>query len=445
MRHIAIILKKVEGLSLGFWFFSIVWIVIDLLNADKADFLNALNFPIYLVLVGCCIFYIIKAHNYYQIESSNKWKNASDTIIDSPAQKTDSRLFKRESYLALVWFITISATLRLLMLCGKLVIPDHGFWNYEIDYFNVFLASITIIGLVWTIMGRLDAESAKISSQQTLATIGSTFDFDEILEKRNLGEVFHRITNGFKKYDPSSKEGLVSAYFSLGFPVIGYLTDRVPKSSSGTFLDDFCTFLERIEDNDFLAPQQELKISVFKRDTAFNVLKKYSGEAKLTEKDKNKIELKLDVFYCRIEALVSKWKDNPLRGVFYTSTSNNLRFVCLKSKRENHFICKSYVWVVPQMSDKENTLEGAATKAKLPLQKPDKENTLEDTANKVKFDSFVFTSSDPRYLTMLIKLFRKEKKETKTTQEKNNGNVEVSNKSKQPQNRNSGNRKNRNS
>jgi hypothetical protein len=148
--------------------------------------------------------------------------------IDSLIYKkfTSEKVKERNIIWALLWLID-SAILFGALMCLGIIHNPKDFWFSHADILLAFASLIALIGAIWAVFARIDAEKAfKKSeqtlkkSQETLEAIGNaSFPFSEILNSDKFPSFFQIPDNTISP----KVESKTTLSLYLGFPCVGFL------------------------------------------------------------------------------------------------------------------------------------------------------------------------------------------------------------------------------
>jgi hypothetical protein len=292
-----------------------------------------------------------------------------------------------------IWVIcAVSFTVGLVNL-GLIHFPYNGFTVSHLDLVLAIASIIAVIGAIWAVYARIDAERAFKKSEETLDAFGANFGFYEILNLNRAGGIIDRI---------SSDNTKVSLF--LGFPIIGYLYEnksiislQLIEKRFDELIFNINRLIDRLRIHCDSTIQVELKElqNKYGKDNALNLQKDYpenisfyvavfsktESEALLTEyyekQKKNgseienaeqvRIKQKLDDFYATLDELekvktcypsdkgeikvLNKSKDDN-SGLFM-GRNENLRFASINlidTKLKDYERQKSMIWIVNDLN-----------------------------------------------------------------------------------------------
>lgn len=353
----------------------------------------------------------------------NKW---IDDWIYSKVDE-DDKVKKRNYAWATFWLID-SILLFSALLCLDIIHNPKNFWFSHADALLAIASIIAIIGAIWAIFARIDAEKAFNKSHQTylksdealkksnetLDAFGANFNFFELLKENRLGGIIDKIS--YDDYDIS---------LFLGFPIIGYLYDNknliIEPTVESKFdsliyhierlivrLKFYCGEGEKVDSNfktkypdhsNITADDKRIKnasffIGVFSETESNELLEAYySKDTNINDEEKTRIRNKLTYFYATLRLLEfysSCYETNTkrIRVVYkskeedsehYMGTNENLRFASIKDSSKEIQIYqqqKSMIWIVNDL-----------------------------TQNNPDFDSSVFQTSDANLHKVLQTVF----------------------------------------
>lgn len=128
------------------------------------------------------------------------------------------------------------------------------------DLFIMLSFCVAIIGAIWAILARIDAEKAFKTSEQTRLAFGNTFDFDRILSNDRDNPKLPHIINYIRE-----PETTVSLY--IGFPVVGLFYKKKMDQSSGSLapITVFMDLLKKLQEvvDDPKTPNYKLYLGIF--------------------------------------------------------------------------------------------------------------------------------------------------------------------------------------
>jgi hypothetical protein len=158
----------------------------------------------------------------------------------------------------------------------------------------IVVSIIAIIGAIWAVLARIDAEKSFKKSQEILDTLGSNFDFTEILNDDRFVKIINSIGNEHTRIN-----------LFLGFPCVGYLYKDKAKfrNKPENIFNDLNRKLEDLLDNltnGKVAEKFSLNIAVFSFDEAKELLKSEDGKYEpivLANKPDFKIFIKILIPY----------------------------------------------------------------------------------------------------------------------------------------------------
>lgn len=227
----------------------------------------------------------------------------------------------------------------------------HNPKNFAFSHADLLLAVasiIAIVGAVWAVFARIDADKAFKKSQQTLDAIGSTFGFEEILNNDKLVEIINSIGISNTKIN-----------LFLGFPCIGYLfKDKTKfKNVPEVLFMDFNSKLGSLLIG--LAAKRianfQLNLAVFSQADSAALLTNAAGQYEpilLGEKDV------LKEFYANIEEL-KKLNHDEIK-IFEIQRNENLRFASIQLQDQPTHRSKAIVWIVRDLTSGVNKFDSAA-------------------------------------------------------------------------------------
>lgn len=287
-------------------------------------------------------------------------------LIISEESKDDERE-KKERARNYKWVVYWLAASSILFWAFMKLGFIHNPKNFAFSHADLLLAVasiVAIIGAVWAVFARIDAEKAFKKSQQTLDAIGSTFGFEEILNSDKLVTIIKSIGSNDTKIN-----------LFLGFPCVGYLyEDKARFKNAPQFL--FMDFNDQLA---FLLTGLAAKrISNFELNLA--IFSQTDSKELLKDKDGNYVPIKLgdkdilEEFYKNIGEL----KKLNLSGIKISEIqrNENLRFASIQLQNEPTHKSKAIVWVVRDL-----------------------------TNGVTQFDSSAFQSSDTKLISVLQTAF----------------------------------------
>lgn len=258
---------------------------------------------------------------------------------------------RRNCLWVLVWIISSVILICSLYYYG-LIHPTlkEGIWFSHADILLIVASIIAIIGAIWAILARIDAERAFNKSQETLDALGNTFKFYDVLNKDKIFGIIDKI----------GKSDFAISLF-IGFPYIGYLYEEknkfhiLPEDAFEKLTHKLDTLKSSIVDTKYPINNYKFSISVFPEDISLQLVEKYANENKsVKENEVTEIQEKIKEFYKRIKIIKSLGKAEIIIDE-NMSTDENLRFVSLEFKTNNFSFKdnKVLVWIIKDLSNTE--------------------------------------------------------------------------------------------
>jgi hypothetical protein len=313
-----------------------------------------------------------------------------------------------------LWLLSGVSFCYALYQSGKIHVPKNGFTVSHLDLILAVASLIAIVGAVWAVYARIDAERAfKKSedtfkkSQETLEAIGnSSFPFVDIFNSDKFPAFFDIPSN---VVTPRVLDKTTLSMY-LGFPCIGYLFEKNGdfKSTPEEILFIINEYLyqlkTRLAQNKVEKSQAaklrsvKLNICVFSKKKVLTIL---NGKILSYGSTTNLI----DVFYDQLDDLQKMSKkdsnDNPIvddydnlivikcgkeksdAGGNWTeenfSPNEKLRFISFYNPASKVAPSKAYVWVVPRIVTNNGTI--------------------------TSFDSSAFQTTDTKFIDVLESVF----------------------------------------
>lgn len=266
---------------------------------------------------------------------------------------------KRNSVLVSSWFVILCLLAIAFYFFGFIRLPKAELFISEEDVFIIFVSIIAILGAIWALLARIDAEKAFNKSKEILAVLGDTFPLYDIVSNGKATPILQAI----------GKSGYTVSLF-IGFPCIGYLyrdkeklnvkPDRLFTSLKGG--------LETIRTNNRLGELRNFKfhLSVFSKEDTLEIFRKYNNqhlEPTKDIKDIKELEELIVEFYQCADKLLTDEKN----GIFHSSVSvkvdlkmkpdENLRFISLikenpvidATNKDFNATNKVIVWIVKNL------------------------------------------------------------------------------------------------
>ncbi len=240
-----------------------------------------------------------------------------------------------------VWAISCSIFIWSLYCLGSIKPPTkEGFWDSEVDIFLAVISIIAVIGAVWAVLARIDAEKAFNKSQETLDALGNTFEFSEILNDDKLVEIIDSIGNEHTRIN-----------LFLGFPCIGYLYQGKkdfkikPEELFERLNRKLTDLLDQIQ-NKTVKTKFHLNIATLSFDDAKELLTDDAGNYKPINFAKEDCLLK---FYNLIQELDNDEAKKYVKHIKIVK-NENLRFSSIRQENKSTSKSKAIIWVVSNLS-----------------------------------------------------------------------------------------------
>lgn len=248
----------------------------------------------------------------------------------------------------------------------------------KVDGIIWFMTIVGIIGAIWAIFARIDAERAFNQSKKTYDALGSTFDFISFFENDKFPEILESI--GKTNYE----ESIFTLY--IGFPCVGLLyrdNEKLKKNGPIELFLKLISKLRSIKDNLVMniPITYTLKLGCFNEEISAKILK---GMKNINADEKIKIEALLVEFYA-LYNVIQSYKNENLNFILIND-SEKFRFASINPnfKRNNDEIKKkAFTWVVKITEEKGENGE----------------------ITYLPFDSFVFQTSEDRFISLLEQVF----------------------------------------
>jgi hypothetical protein len=241
-----------------------------------------------------------------------------------------------------IWLASAGFIVFTLYLNGEVHFPKAGFMISELDLILTISTIIAIVGAVWAIYARIDAERAFNKSQETLNALGATFPFYDILNKDKVSDIISFI----------GKDNCDISLF-LGFPIIGYLYDEkeklqiTPNKVLGNLYTNIVALINNISDLHHF----KFHISLFSPTDSDNLITTYGIEKGLSADEVLKIKKDTANFYEKANELLNL-SNNNITINLNMGKNENLRFASIKHlKSKSSFQDnKSIIWVVKNLT-----------------------------------------------------------------------------------------------
>lgn len=292
-------------------------------------------------------------------------------------KKLKDIIYIRNLWWTLRWFSLIFCLIGALYSFNVFHVEFRYPFVSKVDGIIWFMTIVGIIGAIWAVFARIDAERAFNQSKKTYDALGATFDFISFFENDKFPELLETI--GEKNYEQS----VVTLY--IGFPCVGLLykeNEKLKKNGPIELFLKLITKLRSIKDNlimDISIPYT-LKMGCFDENVSNIILK---GITSISKEEKIKIESLLTEFYTLFRTIQTY--NNPKLKFITINESEKFRFASINpnfSKPINEVRKKAYTWIVRINQISEN----GETKFQ-------------------PFDSFVFQTSEDRFIALLEEVF----------------------------------------
>ena len=274
-------------------------------------------------------------------------------------------------YFVIFWFVLFLLLIGAIYFLGYIRLPKTEFLISEEDIFIILVSIVAIVGAIWAILARIDAEKAFNKSKEILAVLGDTFPLYDIVNNGKASPILDAI---------GTNDCSVSLF--IGFPCIGYLyTDKDKLNVKPDILFNNLKYgIERIitKINNQELANFDFSLSAFSKTDTLLILGKYN--TRYPEKSIDSLKDQIDQFYDRANYLKGlTLPDNVSIKIDFTMRPDeNLRFISLKKSKPNTPMAenKVIVWIV--------------------------KNLMYDD---VSFDSSCFQTSDPKLITIVQSAF----------------------------------------
>ena len=209
---------------------------------------------------------------------------------------------------ALNSFLGFVAICLLLYYVDVLHLPPGCKSSYQshADWFLVIVSIVAIIGAIWAVLARIDAEKAFTQSKETYDALSNSFMFTQIYEDERLPKIYNCIG-----------EERVTVTLFLNFPIVGLFEKDDPKfveKAKETFTTILIPKLEKLMDS--FPHKFKLNIACYTKSFTMSFL-----TAPELADEKRRVEN----FYTLIEALAVKYKDPAKFNRFYFDKDIGLR------------------------------------------------------------------------------------------------------------------------
>ena len=144
---------------------------------------------------------------------------ASVYFISKNANRIDKFYKKKGDRARNLWWTLTWVGISIIIIIGffklGLLHSDKPVYFSHADLFLIIATIIAIVGAVWAVYARIDAERAFVQSKKTYDALGTMFDFTTFFEKDKLQKIYDEI---------GVKDSYISLY--LGFPIVGLPFER---------------------------------------------------------------------------------------------------------------------------------------------------------------------------------------------------------------------------
>ena len=240
------------------------------------------------------------------------------------------------------WFIT------LLVIC--LVLFYFNFFHLtegllphqsHADWFLVLVSIFAVIGAIWAVLARIDAEKAFTQSKETYDALSNSFKFLQVYDEDKLPYIYNFIGN----------ENVTVTLF-LNFPIVGLFENTDPKfvEKAKRIFATLITNLEKLTEKNEFPSKAKINIACYTKAYTLTFL----TESKW-ENEKRRVE----IFYQLIETLASKYNTEQFNR-FYFDKDIGLRIALVNPniKKDDG---KALVWTVSDFTPDATTNFGAAS------------------------------------------------------------------------------------
>lgn len=240
-------------------------------------------------------------------------------------------------------FLGLIATCLLLFLYDYLHLPPYcnEIQQSHADWFVVTVSIIAIVGAIWAVLARIDAEKAFTQSKETADALANSFKFSQIYDINKLPNIYKFIG-----------EERVTVTLFLNFPIVGLFEKDDPKfveKARATFTSVVIPKLENLMDS--FPHKFKLNIACYTKIYTLSFL----TDPKWGD-DKRRVEN----FYTLIEALAAKYNDPSKFNRFYFDKDIGLRIALVNPdvrKDEGEAI----VWTISDFTPNSSSNFGAAS------------------------------------------------------------------------------------
>jgi len=233
---------------------------------------------------------------------------------------------------------------------------------------------IGIVGAVWAVFARIDAEKAFRQSEKTFNALGSTFDFVSFFEKDKLQKIYSKI---------GTQNTKISLYF--GFPILGLPytknknLDIKPEFLFRDLLASLNSIKDKLEDNESI--DFTLNIGYIDEQESINLLNDIPD---IDAPAKTILSTRLKEFYILVDFFfpiidpATKIRQNKYEKIQFVELElkEKFRFVTFNENADK----QTFVWIVDIKKSKSGVL-------------------------KPFVESIVFQTKDDRFLNLLEKVF----------------------------------------
>jgi hypothetical protein len=261
-------------------------------------------------------------------------------------------VFQRNVEWARKWIIELGLVFGALACFGEFK-SEYTFPVSHIDGIIAMMSVIGIIGALWALFARIDAEKAFLKAQETLDALGNSFNFSEIFYQNRIPSVLNAIAEENKK---------VSLF--LGFPCIACFYSHRDKIQGGDkkIRDTFIKFTDSLRkiardiDSDDTKPYafnlaifsiREMEATAAESDFIFS-----SGGDELLANYKRALRSIIE------EKRKKPVWDEMIKIHIMDKLKEKFRFAILNDTTDSS-ASKAIIWIVPDFPSKKNGFESA--------------------------------------------------------------------------------------
>ena len=268
-------------------------------------------------------------------------------IKDENSEKKIRNVHTSNWFWVCIWIILAILFLFGLSKLGMIHPPINGFEVSHLDLILAIASIIAVIGAVWAVFARIDAEKAFNESKRTRLSFGNSFKFHSIIHDQKLNYIID---------DIGEKGSTVTLY--LGFPIVGWFCKDFDRVQSLNFI----VRLQSILQQKILNPIEKfedfkLHIGLFTKLKIDLLLTTIYQDHSISEAHKTTIKSFITTLY-EVKRVVGADSNLKQKVIFYEDIPDygeKFRFSSVNNDKTNKH--KALIWIIPDFIQEQDETE----------------------------------------------------------------------------------------